>query len=118
MKLFTLGQTLTRDDVYEQAESRDFEVEDTRITDTFYILEIGVRCDAGGGDPAVLYQLDSEDDETYTVTSDNWPDEHADKMPIYNLNCNCRMSGPAHRISIHGTSPDWDKAFFWVKDED
>lgn len=38
------------------------------------------------------------------------------KTPVYDAPCNCGLKGE-HTLSIHGTSPEWDKNHYWVDHE-
>lgn len=47
-----------------------------------------------------------------TVTEDTWEDE---KTPVFDAFCGCLIDGK-HRLSMHGTSPEWDAKHYWTLD--
>lgn len=50
-------------------------------------------------------------DLVYNVTEDTWDDE---KTPVFDEVCDCLMEG-LHRLSMHGTSPEWDAQHYWTR---
>lgn len=44
---------------------------------------------------------------------DEGSDEEGDRIPVEDVWCSCNLD-TAHRISTHGTSPEWDEKYRWV----
>lgn len=45
------------------------------------------------------------------ITEDTWEDE---TTPVFDAICDCSMEHE-HRLSMHGTSPEWDAKHHWTR---